>query len=1002
MSVDSSGNYLGFSYPENQLIDVESGTNVIDSDGNKYYSNAGTNWKYADLPSQYAGLEANFTGANPAPITCNKVSGCPGIFNINNIKADPSTNSTNDRVNYLAADGSTTGTVSRASTSENFNNFNNVYRFPYVEIEGSTENMYCFEPKGPQGAGCEDGFICAQMDGIVPLQYQTKYFSNNQTSGGNFQGPATNICYGGNFNLVNTNYQSNKKDPIQPSSSSYNPLYPERGVTLYQNPGCNREYNPDNKNNKYIGGTIKYEGKGVEIFGNCDVCFYQNPFWFYGIDKDGNYADGPYVSLELMNQDPSNSNYNFYTYTFNDSKGFTGYIESSGSTNISQNTFNKYNGGNFGQHPADAQNVAGIMNPTPNIFECISIIRNDGLYSAIDYIDPDLKSVMEGYKNFSFDYTFNLSAKPVPTYNINGSLVVENVNLDKTYNYAKYCGDYGLRFLPNQVHDASKDLLGENNIVTNKLIKGIFRDPTLTLSTALDLSNPSINAYYSEICPIPCAPNIDTSRTLFDHDTISSKNYAFNGTVSSIFDGFSSIYIPPHMEVISVCSYDSSGVIERHVYPTPIRYEDSPIGDGCFPSFHPSDKFGIYGNSLVAISVRVRKDSAFTTKYVNNPMYNASAKSLEPVAPSNFGTVSTFRPEVLLLDPRPSAKTGTIPNITKGEFYQYESDFPIEDAFGGYLVLREPYKQLLAGTGKKQGWFGKLKDKLKGNTPELEMLYKSVFRINMNPNINVFSLEWLYVLYYCAMTNIVNGSGGCQATYVNEANGQTTGLLANGYENRCNINNMSCLLFNKPLGCDSCNLTGNNMVLASGTTNTCANSTFGTGTMGPSSADLFMSTYAANMSNKIFPFYFSLYQAGNIDCACIANIGQCPWNNWLPCSQNSDQYKLNGKAGAYLLCAQKNATSTRDCSESLIDCNNYIYQYGEGAYNSTQNANLTGSCITYSGTGDDDGPPSPDKTTTTSSSYLWIGILVILLIIIVIVIAAGGIFAYKKGYIRHK
>ena len=246
--------------------------------------------------------------------------------------------------------------------------------------------------------------------------------------------------------------------------------------------------------------------------------------------------------------------------------------------------------------------------------------------------------------------------------------------------------------------------------------------------------------------------------------------------------------------------------------------------------------------------------------------------------------------------------------------------------------------------------------------------------MRMNPNINVFSLEWLYVLYYCAMTNMGNGdgSGGCQATYVNEPFGTADGLLGDGYKKRCNTNNMSCFLFNKPLACNSCYLTGNNLVLASVLTNSCANSLFAEGQLGPSSADQFMGTYCAVLSNKIFPFYFSMYQNGNIDCSCLANIGSCPFQNWLPCSQGSDNYKGAGKPGAYIQCASASATSTRNCQASAINCANYSYQYGEDNYNSNQTANLTGTCVTIntgSGgtttqTGSNNPPPPPADTTT--------------------------------------
>jgi len=1002
MSIDASGSYSGFSYKQNGLYGVASNVPVTDNNGKTYYSNAGINWE--DIAVAGDNYNIDYTGSNPAPLTCGSNSNCPGIFNINNVNNNPSTNTTNDRVNYLASDAAKTGTISQASTLESFGNFS-VYRFPYVAVEGSTNNMYCFEPKGPNGTGCDDGFICAQMDGIVPSDYQQQYFINNQQSNtGYFQGPSTNICYGGNFNLVNTNYENNKKDPIQPNTNARTPLYPERGVTLYQNPGCNRENNPDTKNGKYIGGTIKYEGKGVEIFGNCDVCFYVSPFRYVGLDSNGNLNGNVYPSMEYALQQKNTNDAYICIDKPTNTAGFS-------STESYYSIFTGFTDQGF-PTSASAQAKAAIPYPTPNLFQCITVVRNDGVLSAIEYIDPKIQNELNKYGNLTFDkiISLNNTLEDCIVTESGGIIYQDDAYKSQTnYNYGKYCGDYGLRFLPNELHDGTTDNLGINDITKNKLIKGIFLDPTITYDQALDLDHKSSRPYMyqSQLCPIPCAPN-STSKINYMNELpntmpinlVTPDNFFL--TTSSVYDGFSSIYIPPHMEVISVHYYESNNIVRFKRFTTPIRYEDSPFGDGCFPSFHPDDKFGIYGNSLVAISVRVRKDSAFLTKYVNNPSYNATAKSLEPAAPSNFGTVSTFRPEVLLIDPRPSAKTGTIPNITKGEYYQPKSDFPIEDAFGGYITLRTPYKNLLNGVSKKPGWFDKVKSAIGKNKPGLEMLYKSVFKINMNPNINVFSLEWLYVLYYCAMTNIVSGSGGCQATYVNEPSGKATGLLADGYINKCNIGNMSCLLFNKPYGCNTCNLTGNNMVLASGTTNTCADSTFATGSIGPSSADLFMSTYAANMSNKIFPFYFSLYQAGNVDCACIANIGQCPWNNWLPCSQQSSQYKLSGKTGAYLLCAEKNASSTRDCTASLINCNNYIYQYGEGAYNSNQNANLTGSCITVNKGGDTGGDTGNgggggDDTPTPPSNnmYIWI-VFVILLIVVVCVFVGVGVYFYKK------
>ena len=990
MAANGNNPTLGFSYSQNGLYSTASGFPVEDINGQTYYSNSGTMWN--NLVSTSAAPLGNLTpGMNPAPLTCNSVSGCPGTFNINNINTNPKNNSSNDRVNYLASDATPYNT-SRASTSENFPNFNGIFRFPYVPTEGSVNNMYCYEPSGPNGTGCEDGFICAQMDGILPLKYKDAYFDDNQTdSSKSFQGPATNICYGGNFNLVNTNYEDNKKDPIQPKSNlSRTPLYPERGVTLYQNPGCNRENNPSQKNNKYIGGTIKYQGKGVEIFGNCDVCFYANPFNYMGTNSQGALTGVPYDTIRLLQSSTEySSDKKVYSFLPTDSYGFAE-AKYGNAFNLSRT---------YGSHPSEYQANQGISYNKSNIYKCITVIRNDGIYSSIDGIDSSLSSIITNFGKLSNTQMLNYDAKFVDIYNVGGKIVMPNNTTTKDNNYVKYCGDYGLRFLPNDIHDASVDNLGSQDITKNKLIKGIFMDPTLVLNEALDLENPAIYGYSSEICPIPCAPNALTSNYILPDGSYQINNPNFFLTNSSLYDGFSSIYIPPHMEVISVCSYNDKGNIVRTVYPNPIRYEDSPMGDGCFPSFSPlqGDKFGIYGNSLVAISVRVRKDTPFLTKYVNNSLYNATAKTLEPAAPVSIGTVSTFRPDVMLIDPNPN----NLPNINKGEYYQHKGKFPIEDAYSGYLTLNTTYKSYL--DGKKPGWLTNLKKKLKGTSPNIEMLYNSVTTFRMNPSINVFSLEWLYVLYYCAMTNIGNGdgSGGCQATYVNEPFGSATGLLGNGYSNKCNKNNMSCLLFNKPLGCNTCNLTGNNMVLANGTTNVCGNAVYSEGQMGPSSADQFMMTYCSNMSNKIFPFYFSMYQAGNIDCACLANIGSCPFQNWLPCSQTSDQYKTAGKSGAYLQCASASATSIRDCQTSAINCANYNYQYGEDNYNSNQTANLSGTCLTIE-TASNNTPTQPTTQPTTTPTktpnYMWV--VIILLIVIVAIIGVVFVILNKKGYFK--
>ena len=999
MAANGGNPALTFSYSQNGLYAKSDKYPVTDDNGNIYYSNAGISWK--NLSSDISNyLNNSNTGANPAPLTCSSVKGCQGIFNINSNYNNPVSNSTNDALNYLPTDvtplpPSNSGIpldLEPADQHINFKNASNTYRFPYTEtnVSGTVSfDAYCFEPNGPNNKGCEDGFICAQMDGIVPEAYQDKYFGyNQQPNATTFQGPSTNICYGGNFNLVNTNYELNKKDPIQQKSTSIRtPLYPERGVTLYQNPGCNRENNPDNKNNKYIGGTIKYEGKGVEIFGNCDVCFYGDPFIYGGLDANNN-AINRYGSLYSTTGVANIAK--LYPYKTNNNTGFV--------------TVGLYGSG----LPSAGQALKLIPDGIPNLYQCITVVRNDGVMSAIEYVDPDIKAEFEKYPALSFKKVVKTDESGLEnTYaSSTGKFIVENDTYSSDYNYVKYSGDYGLRILPNAIHDASSDNLGNQDITKNRLIKGVFRDPTLRLANTCDLDNYPCTAYAykSDICPIPCAPNIKNlpyftpgPASAFIGTNTSNPAPPFDGTVSSAFDGFSSIYIPPHMEVISTISYDASTTPIIKVYTKPIRYEDSPFGDGCFPSFHPSDIFGIYGNSLIAISVRVRKDTQFLTKYVNNPTYNATAKSLEAPVPSNLGTVSTFRPDALLVDPNQK----NLPNINKGEFYQHGGKFPIEDAFNGYLTLSPMYLEYL--NGKKKGTFDKFKDWIMGKkNANIEILYNSITTMRMNPNINVFSLEWLYVLYYCAMTNIGNGdgSGGCQATYVNEAFGTADGLLGDGYKKRCNTNNMSCLLFNKPLGCNTCNLTGNNMVLASGLTNSCANSLFADGQLGPSSADQFMGTYCAVMSNKIFPFYFSMYQNGNIDCACLANIGECPFQNWLPCSQKSDNYKGAGKPGAYIQCASATATSTRNCQASAINCANYSYQYEDGTYNSNQTANLTGTCVTVntgsSKTGTDN-PPPPATTPTGLDKQEKLGILLVILLIVVVAIVIGVYFMHKKG-----
>lgn len=1006
MALVNSNPNLGFSYSSNGLYSTASNQPVVDANGLTFYSNSGTKWQnLADSSAIVIGY--NTPGTNPAPITCNSVGGCPGIFNINNVKNNPANNSVNDRVNYLPSDASTFNT-SQASTTLNFANAK-TYRFPYEPVEDTVNNMYCFEPNGPNNKGCADGFICAQMDGIVPAKYQDQYFSDNQKDiSTGFQGPATNICYGGNFNLVNTNYEANKKDPIQSNSSQIRtPVYPERGVTLYQNPGCNRENNPDGKNSKYVGGTIKYEGKGVEIFGNCDVCFYANPLIYAMFDSTGTYTGDRYMSMNLVDKygNPSDTP---CLYKLTDSMGFC--ATTSGSSILEQfgDSMPGIIGNMIAGNPSALQAYTNIPNSTPNAVQCIIVVRNDGIMSAIEYIDPLIQAELDKYPNLSLNAVSDVYANLDVNYGAKlGKLIYEDDNKNTDYNYVRYSGDYGVRILPNEIHDSSSDGLGVNDITKNKLLKGIVVDPTMTLVNSCDLENPcEIYMYKSEICPLPCAPNISNTKYMLTpgiyDPPYSSAN--FDLTVSSAFDGFSSIYIPPHMEVISTHSYNQFNRIVRIVYKNPIRYEDSPLGDGCFPSFHPADKFGILGNSLIAISVRVRKDPTFINKYVRNTLYNATAKSLEKPAPASIGTVSMFRPDVLLVDPNPD----NIPNINKGEYYQHGGEFPIEDAYNGYLTFNAKYREYLSG--KKPGWFTKLKNKLKGTNPNIEMLYNAITTFRMNPNINVFSLEWLYVLYYCAMTNMGNGdsSGGCQATYVNEPYGTASGLIGDSYQNRCTVNNMSCLLFNKPLGCNSCNLTGNNMVLANGTTNTCGNSIFAGGQLGPSSADQFMITYCSVMSNKIFPFYFSMYQAGNIDCACLANIGSCPFNNWLPCSQTSDQYKTAGKSGAYIQCASASATSTRNCQVSAINCANYNYQYGEDNYNADQTANLSGTCLTIetgsgqtgTGSGNNDQKPPPPAT-STSSSKMW-EYLIIIILVVIIVVAFVVFGLYKSGHIFNK
>lgn len=1014
-NLDSSDTRMGYSYDVNTLLNSSSDYSIQDSTGQTYFYNGASNWKNAYLYKSGTGPATpqnyNYTGLNPAPLTCYKGNQCPGIFNINSNVNDPEKSTTNDRVNYLVSDNAWENS-DKASVSYDFNNQKDVYRFPYVEASGTIDNYYCFEPNN-NGKGCEDGFICAVMDGIVPSEYQTKYFQWNQQSppNGPFQGPSTNICYGGNFNLVNTNYEDNKKDPIQSTNS---PLYPERGVTLYQNPGCNRDNNPDNKNGKYIGGTIKYEGKGVEIFGNCDVCFYNNPLVFTSVNKQ-NSTDAVYdvKSIDIIkNNNKYGSPYEIYISQICNSYGFFSNASIKNNTVGNRNVFNAVNS-RTGTHSADNQAYAGIPYDENNksLYQCISVIYNDGLVCAIDNIPDTILNDdninLTGFYNQNYFGSDNKQLHPMyygikDDTNASRTLIMPIPNPDKNYNYSKYCGDYGLRILPNEIYTTYEDNIASKDIKSNKLIKGIFADPTIKLNTACDLENSCITGYYSDLVPIPCAPDGVKSLELPYGGNPDLTLYDFNLTTSSIFDGFSSIYIPPHMEVISTVSYNYNNAMVVKVYPKPIRYEDSPFGDGCFPSFHPDDIFGIYGNSLIGISVRVRKDSYFLTTYVNNTKYNAANTTLESSA-LGMGSVSTFRPDVLLIDlsvdnPYP------IPSISEGEYYQIGSTtYPLEHAFNGYVRFTDDYKKVLSGIKKaKKGAISTLVKKVKNTFSKsnigMEMLYNSIIKMNMNPNIGVFSLEWLYVLYYCAMTNISDSVGGCQATYVNESSGSATGLLGNSYSTNCNSGNMSCLLFNKPYGCNVCNLTGNNMVLATGQTNTCADTIFAeSGGIGPSSADQFMSTYCLNLSNKIFPYYFTLYSSGNIDCACISNANDCPWINWKPCASLSDQYKAAQKTGAYLLCALSNAPSTRDCSSSIVDCTNYVNQYGDNTIGAEQTANLQGSCVTLntSENDTDDDPPPP-----TTNTFLYI-ILIVLFIVIIIIAIIGSYFGYRY-YKKHK
>jgi hypothetical protein len=507
----------------------------------------------------------------------------------------------------------------------------------------------------------------------------------------------------------------------------------------------------------------------------------------------------------------------------------------------------------------------------------------------------------------------------------------------------------------------------------------------------------------------------DSSSYAWNCDTGHQNSGPTNTPNDCYGSGCKSMYVPPHMEVTSISYFGDWPNFVTGTYTNKIRAEYSAYNNGTFPAFGmdtvPSNSgddtssrnavVKIPSASLYAISVRVRQDSYFYNRFVSSAdsgfapeimlipgIQNAASfpgklsvgsileslsdplqtiqnpnnfwSSKNPYWTEDFGTVKInvkYEPGQVLYGisnaPPPSApmppilaydpKTGEYTCDTKESGSSFAvskiSKLPIiKNIIGSSLAfgrsLKRTTSNIVSGSGSDGG----------------------EYRItNFDVISGVYSIEWLYVLYYCAM------NGRAIVQYNSDSMQYVTA--------NCTSSNST----SNPRTCDKeCLLFRDDYTYSGGNKGICA-------------ADIVMNAYCGmrNISFAYAPWRGGSTSSTN-ECSCITSQNACPTlNDPALCSTSYDN------TASYLTASQNT-----DCGDITICnyCKNVAFQANIAALGACATGNNTinygNSSCASDNTCTEDGGTSTQTTTTISINYLLLLAVIILAIIFVMVVYA--------------
>lgn len=437
----------------------------------------------------------------------------------------------------------------------------------------------------------------------------------------------------------------------------------------------------------------------------------------------------------------------------------------------------------------------------------------------------------------------------------------------------------------------------------------------------------------------------------------------------------------------------------------PLIYSDSSMQNGTFHTFgtnkmnsviehlsgyfnyistvqrtEPGNTAGIYNCSLIGLKVAIRTTPDFFDKYVG-------------FTSTSMG--SFFVPEILLVpgfnhghemidiasDVQTNKGLNTFQKINNVANYwqtlaaaDEDSEFPPGNPYYGETYY-ENMENTMTAPGITLNTSKSVTDVIPAPPTDstLAKMTPSMFRkkrkrvdtsnyriIDFDIYNGIYSLEWIYVLGFCAIK--------CTAAY-----DSTTGIYS--YPN-CNTSDKTfccreCMLFNDPA------YTG------------------GTISGGQSQSLLFMNNYCGlrNTTRVYAPMQINGTDVLTNECKCqIGGIQYCK------SSMDSDCSKATTSAGGSATIYVGDDVVDDECTQQDIDtyCSMVVNQLDIAGVNGSnlndENiANIEAQCGTIINVGD---PEDEDDTDDTTSTYLWI--LLVFLIIAIIAIIIGGYIYWRK------